>query len=401
MNADETKSESFKRQIASCVENKGLFYIVLSRPSRKGQDIMKMTFRPLNAKAGIIYQQTKHLAQKVLHANFMPMEFLKTVWSSLEKDFSEGTFFTTEADYQVLINRKRLWTILKKKPTHKGVTQTHNRLKCHLLEEGTPIPFLVELGVMRADGSLVPKMAHKFKQINRFVEMISDVFPSLPKNQSLSIIDFGCGKSYLTFAIYHYLHVIQQRDVDILGLDLKADVISRCQALADQLGYSGLRFRVGDINTHIARDKVDMVVSLHACDTATDAALEKAIDWGARIILCVPCCQHELYGQVAHPALSPLLKHGILRERFAALVTDAARAQLLEVCGYRTQVIEFIDTEHTPKNLLIRAIRTEDGTKTEAALKAYKAFSELLKIKPCLEARLNLCVETSAPPEFS
>ena len=390
MSPADTKLDNFKKQIALALEGETLFYIVLSRPVHKGQDVLKTTFRPLMTKDGLLYQQSRHFAQKVLHTNYAPLKLLENVWAALETNFSEGTFFTAEADYQVLSNKKRQWTILKKKPTRKAASQAHNRLKCRLLEEGTPIPFLVELGVMRPDGSLVPKMAHKFRQINRFVEMISEVFPSFPQNKPLSIIDFGCGKSYLTFAIYHYLHVIQQRDVDILGLDLKADVISRCQALADKLGYRGLRFCVGDINAHIARDKVDMVVSLHACDTATDAALEKAIGWGARIILCVHCCQHELYGQIDYPVLAPLLKHGILRERFAALVTDAARAQLLEACGYRTQVIEFIDTEHTPKNLLIRAVRMEERAKSEDALKAYQAFAELLKIKPSLEVRLNL-----------
>lgn len=377
--------DRLKMQIEACVEEQTLLYAVLSRPSVKDSKASKITIRPLTTKEGLLYQMSTHQSQKVLHSNCKPSEILAVLWPLIGDGFREASFFTAEADYQVLVNKKKQWTILRHKPTRQAAVQAHNRSKCYLLEEGQPIPFLIELGVMRPDGSLIPKMAHKFKQINRFVEIVADIFPHLPADRPLNIVDFGCGKSYLTFALYHYLHVIQKKEVNIIGLDLKADVISCCGILAEKSGYRGLHFQVGDIKAHETDRKVDMVVSLHACDTATDAALQKAIDWQAEVILCVPCCQHELYGQVENAILSPLLKHGILRERFAALATDAARAQLLEIAGYRTQVMEFIDMEHTPKNIMIRAVRSPAPQNAAAALAAYKAFTDFLRITPALQ----------------
>jgi SAM-dependent methyltransferase len=220
--------------------------------------------------------------------------------------------------------------------------------------------------------------------------MIDDVTPHLSREKRLKIIDFGCGKSYLTFALYHYLVFMQKLNVQMIGLDLKKDVIESCTALAVKLGYEHLQFRVGDINDYSETEKVDMVVTLHACDTATDAALEKAVRWNAEVILSVPCCQHELYGQVANEALIPMLQHGIIKERFAALATDSLRAQLLDLVGYKTQIIEFIDIENTPKNLLIRAVKqTQDAEASIEVIRQkaseYLAFKQLLQINPYLE----------------
>lgn len=372
--------------LQSAIDTATLIYVVLSHPV-KGVALSKVTVRPLKIKGAVHYQVTSHYAQKVTHANYSPDQLLEALWSLLGPTFREGIFFTAEADFYVHINKKGESSFSKKKPTRQVTDGTHNKFKNHVLGEGKPVPFLIELGVMRPDGSLVPKMAHKFRQINRFVEIVADIVPNLPAQQPLNIVDFGCGKSYLTFAIYHLLCKVLKRDVKIIGLDLKADVVAHCQALADKLGYVNLRFQVGDINNHKQNEKVDMVVSLHACDTATDAALEKAVHWQADVILCVPCCQHELYRQVKNDALTPLLKHGILRERFAALATDAARAQILELAGYHTQVMEFIDLEHTPKNLLIRAVR---GAKSSSgSVRAeYEAFATSLSIHPSLQKRL-------------
>ena len=260
-------------------------------------------------------------------------------------------------------------------------TLAHNRRKRYILEEGRPVPFLKDLGVMTADGKIVNSRYDKFRQINRFLEFIEDILPQLPKDREVRIIDFGCGKSYLTFAMYYYLHELQGLDVRITGLDLKEDVIEHCGRLARQYGYEKLEFLHGDIADYTGADQVDMVVTLHACDTATDYALAKAVRWNAKVILSVPCCQHELNGQMENDLLRPVFHYGIVKERMAALYTDALRAEILENHGYRTQILEFIDMEHTPKNLLLRCVqrgkRKDNGEQI-------KAVTEFLGVEPTL-----------------
>ena len=217
--------------------------------------------------------------------------------------------------------------------------------------------------------------------MNRFLEFIEDIVPELPKDRESVIIDFGCGKSYLTFAMYYYLHELKHYDVRIIGLDLKADVIAHCQRLAEEYGYEKLSFLTGDIADYDGVDHVDMVVTLHACDTATDYALDKAVRWGAKVILSVPCCQHEVNGQIQNDLLQPVLKYGLIKERMSALLTDAIRANLLEEAGYQVQVLEFIDMEHTPKNILLRAVRTGKKKRSEDLTGLLKQ----LHISPTLE----------------
>ncbi|MDO4329713.1 MAG: SAM-dependent methyltransferase [Lachnospiraceae bacterium] len=233
---------------------------------------------------------------------------------------------------------------------------SHNRAKSYVLEEGIPVPFLVDLGVMTKEGKVVRSKYDKFRQINRFLEFIEDILPQLSKDRENTIIDFGCGKSYLTFAMYHYLKVVKGYEIRVIGLDLKQDVIDHCNELSRKYGFQTLRFYHGDIASYEGVDHVDMVVTLHACDTATDYALAKAVGWGAKVILSVPCCQHEWNRQMKNEMMKPVLQYGILKERMAALYTDGIRAQILEHMGYRTQILEFIDMEHTPKNILIRAV---------------------------------------------
>jgi len=282
--------------------------------------------------------------------------------------------------------------VLSKPPTggERPASLQHNRQKQRVLQEGIAAPFLVELGIMTPEGLVHAKKQDKYRQINRFLEMVTDVLTYLPSDREITIVDFGCGKSYLTFALYHLLAVEQQRKINIIGLDLKADVIAFCSQLAEKLGYDQLRFLVGDIAEYEELQAADMVVTLHACDTATDAALAKAVNWGASVIMSVPCCQHELFQQISSDTLSPLLSQGLLKERFAALTTDAARGTLLEVIGYKVQMLEFVDPEHTPKNLLIRAVRTEQ--QQEPSLKKweqYEQFRQFLNIAPSLEHMLS------------
>ena len=257
---------------------------------------------------------------------------------------------------------------------------SHNRTKTYILKEGEKVDFLVDLGVMTKEGMIVRTRYDKFRQINRFLEFIEDILPQLDKDKEQTIIDFGCGKSYLTFAMYYYLKVLKGYNVRIIGLDLKKDVIEHCNQLRTRYGYDKLDFYEGDIASYKGVESVDMVVTLHACDTATDYALAKAVKWGAKVILSVPCCQHELNKQMENEILKPVLKYGLIKERIAALVMDALRAGRLEEAGYQVQILEFIDMEHTPKNILIRAVKT--GKPHE--IKELDACEKFLGVDPLL-----------------
>ena len=270
----------------------------------------------------------------------------------------------------------------------KAADLSHNRKKKYILEEGIVVPFLQDLGVMTQDGKIVRTKMDKFRQINRFLEFVEDILPQLDKDRELTLLDFGCGKSYLTFAMYYYLHELKGYDIRIIGLDLKTDVILHCNELAKKYGYEKLSFLVGDIADYEGVDQVDMVVTLHACDTATDFALAKAVGWNAKVILSVPCCQHEVNKQferqlsAMEEVLGPIMDYGLLRERFAALVTDGLRAKRLESEGYETQVLEFIDMEHTPKNILLRAVKK--GSPAAKSGKEAEDCENFLKIQPTL-----------------
>lgn len=366
----------------------GLIQGTLSSPSdKKGEGaIVKVDIRPVMLKGRLIYQASEYVDNKVYHKNLSPEECLEYVQSRIGS-FRQGIFSTKETYFHITVDKDGGMKVKRKAIAEEMVLQEHNKKKNYLLQEGVPIPFLVALGVMSPEGIVHAKRYDKFKQINRFCEVVGDVLEALPKGRQLNIIDFGCGKSYLTFALHHFLHHVAGWEAKILGLDLKKEVIEDCAALAKELKLEDLTFAVADINTFEQADKVDMVISLHACDTATDAALEKAVKWGADVILCVPCCQHELYRQVKCDQLESLLRYGILKERFAALATDAARAEFLEMLGYETQLMEFIDLEHTPKNLMLRAMRGHSLTRREKAAERYAKMKELLKILPSIERR--------------
>lgn len=355
----------------------GLSRAVLSKP-RRDSPYSKVTVRPVLVDHDLRYQFEYRQGEKATHANLHPVEAETELEGLIRRDFRQALLQTPAHDYQVLDGTK----VLRRPPTGKPSGLAHDRPKRRLLEEGRPVPFLVELGVMTREGTVRAQRYDKFRQVNRFLELVEDVVP----HRALRIVDFGSGKSYLTFALYHLLAVERGLDVEVVGLDLKEDVIARCEALARRLGYERLHFEVGDIAL-FEGEPADVVVSLHACDTATDDALARAVRWGAEVILAVPCCQHELAGQLREESLAPLLQHGILRERMASLVTDAARAQLLEAVGYETQVVEFVDLEHTAKNVLIRAVRRESPD--EDAMRRYRAFRDRLGIDPALERALS------------
>ena len=260
---------------------------------------------------------------------------------------------------------------------HEADYSAHDRVKNYILSPGD-IPPLVDMGIFTGDGRVVKSMYGKYRQVNRFLEIVDDEVTEYVRKygkKSISVVDFGCGKSWLTFVLYHYLTAVCGLDAKVAGLDLKRDVVEDCQNAAEKYGYAGLKFVCGDIKDYQPEGPVDMVVCLHACDVATDYALYNAVRWGAGMIFCVPCCQHELNAQVSSREFSLLTRYGVIKERFAALMTDAVRADVLEYLGYRTQVLEFTDMDSTPKNLMIRAVRT--GRRNEAALaEAERAMRE-------------------------
>lgn len=345
--------------------NETLIRVILSNPSSK-DGVIKIYARPMLKNKSLLFQIEEYTKTQVFHKNLTAGDASSYLTGKLSSDTSSQTASfknalveTKSFTANVLVSKKGTITIKKKmnaSPKQTKISLSHNRKKKYILEEGIPVPFLIDLGVMTQNGNIINAHYDKFRQINRFLEYIEDILPSLPTGRELRILDFGCGKSYLTFAIYYYLKVLKGYPVRITGLDLKEDVIRHCNELAVKYGYDKLEFLCGDIAYYDGCSQVDMVVTLHACDTATDYALAKAVGWGAKVILSVPCCQHELNKQMKNDLLSPVLHYGILKERMAALMTDGLRAQILEANGYRTQILEFIDMAHTPKNLLIRAV---------------------------------------------
>lgn len=400
------------RQLLQAVLNIDFIRAVISNPRGK-EGIIRVKVRPLEKKGKLLFQFESFTEKQAFHRN-LEKEEAQEQFLAYAEQFRQMQIETVEEEYTVLISKKGKVTVRKKRRKEKAQAAdlAHNRRKHYILEEGRAVPFLKDLGVMTEDGKIVRTKTDKFRQINRFLEFVEDILPGLDRGRELTILDFGCGKSYLTFAMYYYLHELKGYDIRIIGLDLKQDVISHCQQLAERYGYDKLTFLVGDIADYDGVDRVDMVVTLHACDTTTDYALAKAVGWDAKVILSVPCCQHELNAQLggergceerrmsgektmcsespAWETLAPVLDYGLLRERFAALVTDGLRAKYLERAGYETQVLEFIDMEHTPKNILLRAVKKGKGNSDANDRKKGKAAEEINKCEQFLQADLTL-----------
>ena len=360
---------------------------VLSNPSFK-ESILKIKVRPVEMKGNRLFQFESFTKTQAFHENLGANEAVGRLCGYME-EFRQAQISVRGMEYTVLVSKKGKVTVKSRVvgEEQKSVDLSHNRSKRYILQEGVPVPFLQDLGVMTQEGKIVRSKSDKFRQINRFLEFIEDILPRLEKGRELTILDFGCGKSYLTFAMYYYLHELKHYDIRIIGLDLKKDVIVRCSELAVKYGYEKLTFLEGDIADYNGVSAVDMVVTLHACDTATDYALAKAVGWNADVILSVPCCQHELNGQVRNNIVSPITDYGLLKERFSALVTDGLRAKYLEREGYEVQILEFIDMEHTPKNILIRAVKT--GKQAAGAGEQIRICEEFLQAQPTLGRLLD------------
>ncbi len=379
--------------------NEDLQGIVLSN-SRDKETLLKVQIRPVVIQGSLKFQAGEFAGNQVFHKNLDKAQTEAYIIKLLENQMKQMDLKSSLGTVQALVSKKGKMTVKvrerKESPAispaespkisplsrqEKLSRLAHNRPKRYILEEGTPVPFLVDLGVMTAEGKIVHSRYDKFRQINRFLEFVEDILPRLDKSRESVIIDFGCGKSYLTFAMYYYLKEKMGYPIRIIGLDLKREVIRRCNELSRKYGYETLQFYYGDIAGYEGVSQVDMVVTLHACDTATDYALAKAVRWGAKVILSVPCCQHELNAQIKNELLAPVFHYGIIKERMAALYTDALRAEVLENQGYRTQLLEFIDMEHTPKNILIRAVYQGIRKDNE---KEIGEITKFLHIKPAL-----------------
>ena len=331
-----------------------LMRIIISKPVKKDCPYRKIVVE----KKENGYQAAKYTEKQVFHENFEAKGLQGFLMEAVHDTFLQVNAWDETREYSLLISKKGAVTLKSKQlKVQQKASEEHNRKKNYILEEGQVIPPLVDMGIFTKEGRVVKSMYDKFRQINRFIEIIDDGVWEY-KGEEIHIIDFGCGKSYLTFIMYYYFTEIRHMKVQMLGLDLKKDVIEKCNQAAKKYGYDNLHFELGDINGFQTPFDVDMVVTLHACDTATDFALYNAISWKAKMIFSVPCCQHEVNKQMETENFSLLTRYGIIKERFSALTTDAIRANLLECCGYHTQLLEFIDFEHTPKNILIRAVRS-------------------------------------------
>ena len=366
--------------------------LVLSNLTDKTHAYKKTVIKKISLKGNMLYQIERFTDKQAFHENLEISEVVDKVFEMFPAVYSQMNVFgdCEQWDFKVTKKGKLLTNVHRTKPESvlsnaqrkkdgnlsrkeddAGVNRivadaepaaSHNRKKNYLLKEGTIIPPLVDLGIFTKEGKIVRTMQDKYRQINRFLELVEDVVKDYP-NKDMHIIDFGCGKSYLTFILYYYLVEVKGYRVEMTGLDLKEDVIEKCNATAKKYHYDNLHFELGDINGYQTDKPVDMVVTLHACDTATDYALYNAVSWNAGIILSVPCCQHEVNGQIASDTFSLLTRYGIVKERMSALMTDAIRGNVLTYCGYRTQLLEFVDFAASPKNILIRAVRGQVSVK--------------------------------------
>lgn len=380
--------EQMKQQFLLYIGKEELINATVSQPRQKSNEIKRVKLKPIELK-GKYHIQVEYQYERILkHENILLEKFPELLDTLLEQFRQIHAQFKQESVHIQLSKKNKVLWKTEKSTAEKQVNLSHNRKKKYLLDDATPYPFLIRLGVQTEDGKVKKQKYDKFKQINRFVEFIDDSLSYLPKDRVIRILDFGSGKSYLTFALYHYLKIEKGLNIRVTGLDLKKEVIEECNRIAEDLNYKDLEFLVGDINDYNDETAVDMVVTLHACDVATDMALARAVKWGAKVILSVPCCQHELNRQLNSPALEIMTQHGLIKERFAALATDSIRAEVLKLVGYDTQLLEFIDIEHTPKNILIRAYYTGKKPSPEQRDR-YNSFVQFLSAKPFLENELS------------
>ena len=376
--------EELKKAIKEIVEQE-IVKIVISNKKDKDEKYNKIVILLKETPKKKYYQIEKYTDKQVFHKNIELNMLEETILELMESKYKQLSAWSVNMNFDLKISKKNKVFLGKKKNNNSNIViKGHNKEKNYILKEGTIIQPLIDLGVFTKEGKVINSQYDKYKQINRFIEIIDD---EVKKNkfEELTVLDFGCGKSYLTFVLYYYFTEIKKINVKMIGLDLKADVIKKCNDIAKKYNYKNLSFELGDINGFKYNNKVDMVITLHACDTATDYALYNAIKWNTKMIFSVPCCQHEFNSQMKPENLPILSKYGIVKERVSALMTDAVRANLLESVGYKTQLLEFIDIAHSPKNILIRASKSNiSSEKKEKALKEVNDLIREFNFKPTL-----------------
>lgn len=376
--------EELRKAIDEIIEEH-IIKLVISNKMNKSMEYNKIIFTLKESNSKEYYQIEKYTDKQVFHENIDLDLLREKILEYTIDNYKQVSAWSTNITFDLRISKKGKVHLGKKKSNNEGlINKEHNKEKNYILREGMIIEPLIDLGIFTKEGKVVNSKYDKYKQINRFVEIIDD---EIKKNdyKELTILDFGCGKSYLTFVLYYYFVEIKKINVKMIGLDLKKDVIEKCNNIAKRYNYENLHFELGDINGFKYNDKVDMVITLHACDTATDYALYNAIKWNSKMIFSVPCCQHEFNKQMSTEELSILTKYGIVQERVAALMTDAVRGNLLECVGYKTQLLEFIDIAHSPKNILIRASKTNiSREKKEKALLEVTALMKKFNLNPTL-----------------
>ena len=376
--------ENLKKSIDEML-NEELFKIVISNKANKDLKYNKIVISLKSSPKNTYYQIEKFTDKQVFHEN-IEVDFLSDkLIEIIYENYKQVASWSLNNTYDLKISKKGKVFLNKRKSDNSNlIKKGHNKEKNYILKEGMIIEPLIDLGVFTKEGKVINSKYDKYKQINRFIEIIDD---EIKKNdyKDLTILDFGCGKSYLTFVLYYYFVKIKNINVKMIGLDLKEDVIKKCNEIAKRYNYENLHFELGDINGFKYTNKVDMVITLHACDTATDYALYNAVKWNSKMIFSVPCCQHELNSQMKSDSLSILTKYGIVQERVAALMTDSIRANLLECAGYKTQLLEFIDIAHSPKNILIRASKSNiNKDKKEKSLTEVHNLINTFNFKPTL-----------------
>ena len=362
-----------------------LVKMIFSAKRKKSLSCHKVIIRPVQIGENFLYQKESLHEKKAFHENLPAASAITETLRLIQEDFKQINIFLEDEHPPPLASKPQNPRIIRKAASKKPADLSHNQSKQYIIPDGLPCDFLIHLGVMDKEGKVYPRYYSKFRQINRYLEIIDDIYPALPADRPVKIIDFGCGKAYLTFAVYYYLKIIRNREADITGLDLKEDVIAFCNETARSLGYDKLTFLRGDIADYTS-DHADLVITLHACDTATDYALIHAVAWGTKVILSVPCCQHELFNQIHNHLHEPLLKHGILKDRLTEYLTDGLRGLKLEAHGYDVSMIEFTSLEHTAKNIMIKAIKntSPDTAKAMRAEQQYQELCDFYQIHPTI-----------------
>lgn len=372
------------KQLKGIIDTTQIESVVISNPVKKGNDeVFKVKVRGVVIKNKLMYQFSEYIGQKVLHKNIEEYDVIEKIVDIMEHGFKQCNI-TANVICTVLMNKKQQFIIrgVKENLSKPLAPKEHNKTKNYIIGDGEYVDWMYKLGLMDKSGIVINHMQKKFRQINKFLEMLKDVENEIPENSV--IIDMGCGKSYLTFAMYHYFNIIKKKNVEIRGYDLKADVVDYCNSLAKDFGFNNLMFYCEDIaNIENTDDRIAMIITLHACDTATDYAIYHGIRWGCKVMMNVPCCQHELFHQMKSSDMSVMLDHGILKERFSALLTDGIRARIIELMGYKVQVAEFIDMEHTPKNIMLRSVKTNKKADSKKLLDLERLLSEY-NIEPTL-----------------